>query len=398
MSLIIRGGRVIDPANGVDKVADVVIVGNTIERIVPPGTLPLEGAQIIDATGYLVTPGLIDLHTHVYAGGSPIGFDVEEHSFRDGVTTVVDGGTAGAYTIRGFLDSIIDRSDGRVFAFVNLSTIGIIHNAVGELVGMKYVDLAALERVLHERPDVLVGVKIRLSHRIFGGDVKLARTALQHALDVTARTGTRLMVHVIDPILPITEIFGALRSGDIATHAFHSLRGETIVDSHESFHAATAAQERGVVFDTGCGNGAMSFDVLRQSREQGLVPDTISSDLTADSVHGPVFGLTTTMSKVLATGVSLESVIAGVTVNAAKAIGRFPDTGTLTPGTRADLAVLSELEGDFHYENRNADGLVVDTVEAKSRIEPILGIRDGLPHVLKGNLSLRPTEHRDAMR
>jgi dihydroorotase len=389
MSLVIRGGRVIDPGAGIYEVCDVVIADGKIDRIIPSGASVPNGTHIVEAAGHLVTPGLIDIHTHIYRGGSPIGLDYTEHSLRDGVSLVVDGGSAGAYTVGGLLNSVIDPSEGRALAFVNLSSIGIIHYALGELRDPKYIDLDSLEQVLSARPDVLLGIKIRLSHGVFAGDVALARAAFRAALEITKRTGTRVMIHVVAPILPLTEVLDALRPGDIVTHAFHGAGQGTILDTEDNFQSAVAAQQRGVILDIGCGHSGLSFDVLRRAGARGLLPDTISTDLTEQSADGPVFSLTVTMSKALAAGVPLESVIAGVTNQAAKAIGRYPEYGTLLPGSRADVTVLAEVAGAVRYQNRTSAG-PIDVAQANVRLEPVLGIRDGLPHVLTGTLRLQP--------
>jgi dihydroorotase len=384
--LILRRGRVIDALYGLDDVADVAIENGIIESVGDLKDAPAR--KVIDVSGCIVTPGLIDIHTHVYPGASPLGFDVGEHSFSDGVSTVVDAGTAGAYTVRGFKQTTVAQYPGRVFAFINYSTVGITHNSAGELRDLQNIDEEALAKELLGDPATFLGIKLRLSPWVFGGSVDNARAALKRSLDIAGATSSKLMVHVADPILPLGEIFEALRPGDIATHVFHDSRGETIMDSDSVFAIAQGAQRRGVVLDLGCGRGGMSYRVVTEARQRGLSLDTISSDLSGQTTEGPVFGLTVTMSKMLATGMPLRGVIASVTSNAAAAIGRAPQIGTLLAGTVADVTVLAPEEGSFRFENHNPVTGKIDGVDGELKLSPLLAIRSGVVYLASGPAKL----------
>jgi dihydroorotase len=384
--LVLRRGRVIDALPGFDDVADVAIENGVIESVGDLEEAPAR--KVIDVSGCIVTPGLIDIHAHVYPGASPLGFDVGKHSFNDGVSTVVDAGTAGAYTVSGLRQTTLAAYPGRVFAFINYSTVGITHNSAGELRDLQNVDDEALARELLSDSSMFLGIKLRLSRWVFGGSAGNARAVLQRSLDIAGATSTKLMVHVADPVLPLGEIFEALRPGDIATHVFHDSHGETIMDSDSVFATVRGAQRRGVVLDLGCGRGGMSYRVVRQARQRGLSPDTISSDLTAQTTAGPVFGLTVTMSKMLATGMPVPDVIAAVTGNAAAAIGRAPEIGTLRPGTVADVTVLALQEGTFRFEHRNPATGEVDGVDGDLKFSPLLAVRSGLAHLAGGPAKL----------
>ncbi|MFC0531549.1 amidohydrolase family protein [Phytohabitans kaempferiae] len=381
--VLVTGGELLDPATGARERRAVAVLDGAVASLDADPAAP--SRRVLDVSGALVLPGLVDLHTHVYGGASPLGFDPWRYSFRDGVTTVVDAGTAGAYTFDGLKRTSQALRPGHVFAFVNLATIGVTHNEAGELRDLAYVDRDALVDVITANPDLVVGIKLRMSNWVVDNDPEVARRALALALEVGTATGCRLMVHISDPPIPIADILGALRAGDVVTHVF-SGSGETILSSEQTWAATVAARERGVLFDIGCGRGGLDFDVARTAMARGFLPDTISSDLTAVTADGPVFGLTNVMSKLLALGMPLERVIQAVTVNPAAILGR-PELGRLREGGEADIAVLGLERGHFVFQNLRFIEKTVQEMVGDQHLRALVTLVGGEP--LVGSAALR---------
>jgi dihydroorotase len=347
LDFIVSGGRILDPGSELDQVADI---GVTLGRIVavspslrdravlgnvafPPTTGTLE----IDASGSLVVPGFIDMHAHVFTGVCPLTSPADATSARSGVTTIVSAGDAGASTIDGFRQLIVQRSLTRVLAFLHVSRIGLAGWPVGESQDLDYLDVDAAVRAGTLNGDIVVGIKIRVTQSITGdnGIVPLERAiAAAELLDVP------VMVHIGGSELPIGEVLGVMRPGDIVTHCFtggdnNLLHGNQIADE------VLEARERGIVFDVGHGFGSFSFPVAEIFAEAGFWPDVISTDLHSLSSNGPMIDLPTTMSKMLHLGMPLERVILAVTANPAATIKRSSTIGSLSVGREADIAVVT---------------------------------------------------------
>src|SRR6266542_523841 len=278
--LLIAGGRVIDPASGRDEVADVGISGGKIAAV---GTgLGRDAKETIDATGLLVTPGLIDLHAHVYVGCTSLSVDPDPLAARSGTTTMVDCGSVGAATFGGFRRFVAEPSKCRVLAFVNISVIGLA--AMPECGYGRFVDSNAALRCIEENRDLVVGVKVRGSRNAFGEE----NTAQPIWMAVAAARAAEVPVimRIGDPPPVLEQGLEILRPGDIVTHAFKGQPVTRIVDrSLRVKEAVRAARERGVKFDIGHGSGSFSWEVSHALAEQGCWPDTISTDVRK-SRHG----------------------------------------------------------------------------------------------------------------
>ena len=366
--LLVSGGRVIDPSQGIDQLADVAIGQG---RILARGhDLETNAAtMILDATGLIVTPGLIDLHTHLFAGVSELGVLADATCLPTGVTTAVDAGSAGSSTFQGLLDYCVRSSKTRILAFLNLARIGLIVDDGRELgEDLRYADVTTVARTIGEAKGTIIGIKVRL------GELNVGRHGLkplQLAIDAAGEADCKIMVHLTTTTLSVGDILAILRPGDIVTHSFHQ-RGNGIVRGGRVLGAVRAARERGVIFDVGHGSGSFAFDVARTALSDGFPPDTISTDLHTQSIKGPVFDLPTTMSKFLALGMALPEVIAAVTRTPARIIGMNDEIGTLAVGACADLALLRLQTGAWDLSD--SEGVVLPV---EQRLFTVATIRQG---------------------
>ena len=341
--LIITGGRVVDPATQTDGDLDVGVIGERIAVIAKP---PLPGAarKIIDASGCLVVPGLVDIHTHLLAGGSFWGIRPTPVAWRTGVTTWVDAGSAGIYNLPQFLELAAGYRPVTVYGFLNISGIGLV-GQTGELAVPEHCDAALCADAIDTNREPLVGVKCRLDHRATaGGSLQGLRTAIEAA----RAAEVPLMVHIGQGPPSLSDVLAALGPGDIVTHCTTGQNMSLVDDSGQVLPCVRDAQARGVLFDVGHGSGGFSFAVAEALVREGLIPDVISSDLHQLSVLGPGFDLPTAMSKLLAVGMQLTDVIAAATSRAAIAIGRQDRCGALACGRQADIAVLRQRTGELH--------------------------------------------------
>ena len=343
--LVLKGGRVMDPASGLDAVKDVAIAGGTVAEIADD--IDAEDANSLDVGGLIVTPGLIDLHVHVYYGATYFGIRPDDIGSKSGTTTMLDAGSAGSYSAAGFVEFIAAPSKVRVLGLVNLSSIGLIAQH-GELLDPTNADVEGAVRVLQEFPEVFIGAKIRNGGHIIG-EGEQGRRHSEMAVEIAERSNTFLMTHISDPPIPMSEWLAMLRPGDMVTHCFRTGENNLFDDDNRIIPAAWEARERGVLFDLG--HGAGSFEVARgrAALDQGFDPDTISTDLHVQSVDSPVHDMPTTMGKMLDLGMSLEDVIRRSTWEAAKAIGMEDSIGSLQAGREADIAVLAVQDEPVEY-------------------------------------------------
>lgn len=354
--LVLRNGRLIDPSQGIDRVTDIAFAGGKVSAI---GS-GLDGRETYDVTGKIVTPGLIDLHTHVYWGGTSLGVDAEVFGRASAVATCVDTGSAGPGNFPGFRKHVIDRSDIRILVFLHVSFAGIYafsHNImVGEGHDMRLLAARDAVDVANANKDVVVGIKVRLG-RHASGSAGIA--PLDVALQVADETGLPLMVHIDEPPPTYEAVVEQLRPGDILTHCFRPFPNAPIAGDGRIKPAVLAARQRGVHFDIGHGMGSFSWKTARLMLAEGFRPDTISSDIHALCIDGPVYDQVTTLSKFLALGMPLKDVIAASTVNAARALRR-PDLGTLVVGAPGDASILELREGAFPLVDSRSVSVTAD--------------------------------------
>jgi dihydroorotase len=347
--LLVRGGRVVDPSQGISDERDVAISGSKVARVAK--NIPeSEADQILDARGKIVTPGLIDLHVHVYDGVVPYGIPPDPSCIARGATTVVDAGSSGAHTFPGFRRHIINVASTRVFALLNISVIGqassSFTNQWGELLDIRYANPKLAISTIEKNRDVIKGIKVRLGRNLSGdNDIP----ALKIAREAADAVELPIMVHIGGTTSPLPDILAMLKKGDIVTHCYRAGDGGVLDDKGKVLKAVFQAGERGILFDVGHGVGSFSFDIAEKAMKQDLLAGTISSDLHQLNVAGPVFDLATTLSKFMILGMTLDQVIERASTNAARTFDFPSGLGSLREGSEADVAVFDLREGNFDF-------------------------------------------------
>lgn len=357
--LILTGARVIDPSQNHDGIADVAFRDGKVSgfgKNVKAGPQ----TQIRDLTGYTVTPGLIDLHTHVYWGGTSLGIDADEFCRTSGVTTSVDTGSAGPGNWAGFRKHVIERSEARILAYLHVSFAGIYGFSktvmVGESEDLRLMAPAECAEVADQNRDLIVGIKVRVG-RHSSGDQGTA--PLNMALQVADEVGMPLMCHIDHPPPSYEEVIDMLRPGDVLTHAFRPFPNSPATAQGTVKPAVLAARKRGVIFDIGHGKGSFSFKTARAMLANGFPPDVISSDVHQLCIDGPAFDQVTTMSKFLCMGMSLYDVVKCSTANAAHALKRL-EYGSLKIGSLGDATIISVQDGQHDYVDVTGEHLIGD--------------------------------------
>lgn len=358
--LLITGGEVIDPDAGYHGRFDVAISDGKIAAI-EPGIDPSRATRTIDARGQIVTPGLVDLHTHIYWGVTYWGIEADPVAARTGVTTWLDVGSAGAYTFPGFRRYIAEPNRVRTFCLLNLSSIGLVAPS-WEFQNPKYWDVDLAATIVDENRDLILGIKARIDGETTRG---VGIAPLERARELADRVGLPLMVHFGNGSPGLDAIVPLLRPGDILTHCFRGGDNALAGPNKPVRPDVRRLRERGLILDIGHGTGSFSFETTEAALAEGFLPDVISSDIHQTAVQGPMFDLPTTLSKFLNLGMELPDVIARATSRAAAAMHR-PELGTLRPGSAADVALFRVEEGDYTFHDvqmaaRKGTKLLVNT-------------------------------------
>ena len=370
--LVLTGGEVLDPSAGYSGIMDIGINAGKIAAVAP--AIPAEQARrSISAKGFLVTPGLVDMHAHVFVNGHDMGDRTDHFCSCSGVTTMCDAGSAGSSNFAGLRQVLDNDVRTRVRAFVNLSAIGITGTSRGgELQHFPYADPEGCARTISENPDLAIGVKLRFGPGLVweysAEPVKLARRTADMA------GGVPMMMHITDSPVPLPDLIEHMKPGDIVTHCYHG-RAHGIMGQEKQFllPQVIEAQKAGIIFDCAHGRNHFNFRMIERALDQGFLPDTISTDLTMTSAtKGPVWDLPTTMSKLLHFGLPLAEIIRRTTAAPAKIMGYEGTVGTLKPGANANISVFDLRDGAF--ELRDSDG---DTITAKRRLIPQMTLKDG---------------------
>ena len=382
--LRINGGSLLNTDTSELIPGDVAIKGDQIVAVEDvPGNYV--ASRTIDASGLIVTPGIIDLHTHVAGGlrrSSPYVEDMMQDAdmagVHSGVTTVVDAGSCGIANIGGLVNHVIPSAKTRVLALLNVGSLGV--NRIPEVTSALDIEHDAAVASIQSRKDVIIGVKARM---VSPGIAELGIGLPKAAKAIAKDAGVRLMVHMGDTVDQSDEAMDAaprilselLTEGDIVTHTFTGARGGLIGDDRELLREALDARGRGVKFDIGVGGRNFSFDAAKRVLDGGLIPDTISSDVTLTSRYaGTAFSQMDSIGKVMSLGIGLEDALVMATRNPAAVLGSESERmlGCMAPGTHADLTILRVHEGEWEFIDGDGNINV-----GKYALEPVSCIRAG---------------------
>jgi dihydroorotase len=358
--LVIKGGELLDPSQGLRGKRDIGIRFGKIEAV--DADIPAaRGLRILDASGKLVLPGLVDLHAHVYPYGSAIGIPADELIPFQGTTTTVSAGDAGANNFAAFRRYVMAQTRTRLYAFVHIANIGLSGFPEPELYHLGFAQPEAAGRTVAENADIAIGIKVRMSENVIAQAGLEPLNRAVRACEI-AGGGSRVMCHIGGVATPelMSQILDKLRAGDILTHCFSgapNIAGAftNIVQNGKLLPAALTAKKRGVVFDIGHGGGSFDFTVAEAAMQQGCMPDSISSDIHASSGNSPGMPyLTWVMSKFIALGVTLEQVVQMATAVPAAIINRMPKLGTLQVGAPGDATLVELVQGTVEFvDTRN---------------------------------------------
>lgn len=336
-ALIIQNGLVIDPEVSTIKEMDIGIINGKFAPVEEVLKQEHSDIQYIDAMGYYVSPGFIDLHAHIFKDYTELGIDADTVGVEQGVTTIVDAGSSGYDNYHLFKEEIIHTSKTEVLALLNISRKGLCHG-LSELANLEELMTLEEAREIFQKEKSIVGLKARMS----GSVVKSSGIQpLIHARDLADQLHKPIMVHIGNPPPNLQEIFPLLMKGDIVTHAFHGKKHGVLNESGEMIPEAIDALNRGVRFDVGHGTSSFSYQTMRSFRERyDDLAFTISTDIYKKNYTSPVGSLMVTMSKLLALEFSLTEVVAAVTKRAADTL-HLKEQGTLSYGTIADVTIFS---------------------------------------------------------
>lgn len=379
--LIVKGGDVLDPSQNLKGKRDIGIRYGVIEAI--EASIPAERAlKVMDVSGKLVIPGLIDLHAHVYPYGSAIGIPADELIPFQATTTMVSAGDAGANNFAAFRRYVVPQTRTRLYAFVHIANVGLTPFPVAELYNIDFAQVDACAKTVAENADIALGVKVRMSENVIA---KHGNEPLKRAILACERSGmpAKIMCHIggVDTAQLMSDILDLLRPGDVLTHSYSGAPNlsnvfTNIVQDGKLLPAALAAKQRGVIFDVGHGGGSFDYTVADIAIQAGAGPDTISSDAHVFSANTPGMPyLTWVMSKFLNLGFSLEQVVTMATAKPASIINRAPKLGTLQTGAPGDVSVLEMVEGPVEFvDTRN------NKRQGKVQLRPVTVVIGGVPY------------------
>jgi dihydroorotase len=370
--LLIKGGTVIDPSQNLHAQLDVAVKDGKILQVAPD--IPADGSRtLIPAKGRIVTPGLIDVHVHVLEGVGPTGVNADQYCLGRGVTTAVDAGSAGYFSIAGLRQYVIKPSATRLYAMIDIGARGTLMGLAGNYFNLDWLNPQLTARAADaNKPDV-VAIKVRLSKEITGSN---DLEALKRALEAAEISHLPMMVHVGDSFSPLPDILRQLRKGDILTHCFTGRPHGPLDANGKILPEMLECRERGVLFDVGDGGPHLSLDVAEKCLQQNFLPDTIGTDLGGLSINGPVYDLVTELSKFLTIGMTLDQVIERVTLRPTRMFNFGVEIGTLRPGSVADITILDPREGSFVFGDSTGKKRT-----GKQKLQSVAAIRAGKAYI-----------------
>ena len=353
--LVISGGTVMDPSQGISRPATVAIRSGRIAGVLDPTTV-ISATEVIDATGLLVLPGLVDMHTHTFRGYGK-SCDPDQHCLHRGATTVADAGTSGWAAFPALDEFVVQPSQVGMLAWLNISSIGMLDNDVGELQLLDHLNPERTAQMAQAHPNTIIGLKARSTESVCGGSFSPAFERLMVAAEMTQLP---VMIHIGDSVETLPWILEKLRSGDVITHILTGRRNGVLDDKGKVHAAVLEARGRGVLFDGAHGRQSFNFPVARRALDQGFLPDSISTDVALVNTQDPDYGLPQYMTKLMGIGASLENLIPMVTSRPAAILGREGECGSLKPGMPADVTILVDEPADVTLADTQGNTLDVN--------------------------------------
>ncbi|PYI52662.1 amidohydrolase/deacetylase family metallohydrolase [Paenibacillus flagellatus] len=376
-TVIVRNGTILDPSQGIHGIADLWIRDGRFAGIFGKDEAPAREAigettdekEEIDAAGCLVTPGWIDIHAHLFPQRAVLGIEAERVGVRQGVTTLVDAGSAGAAYYRQFADEVVATSVTGVLAWLNIAEQGLCEGR-SELADLARLDVGRAVELVRSEPSI-VGIKARMSGSVVRDN---GLRPLELAKEASRAAGVPVMVHIGNAPPRLGDVLSLLEAGDVVTHAFHGKAGGMFDDEGRLIPEGEAALARGVKFDIGHGSASFSFRTMRKALDAGLGGYTVSTDIYSKNVEeGPVYSLAVTMSKLLALGVAPERVVEAATSLPAAVLGRSGTLGTLRTGAAADVTIALLAEKVTEFVDSEGERLTGSRL-----LEPLWAIKGGV--------------------
>ena len=379
--LLLKGGTLLDPAQGINDHRDIAFQNGSVAEVAESIAVD-QVVNVVDISGKLVTPGLIDLHGHFYHGGSGSAVHADQNCLSAGATTGIDAGSAGFLNLGAMRDYVFPAHRTRLLAFLHIGSVGLAANRVlgGGLQDLRIIDVDQTADAVKSNPGFLFGIKVRMelnavSHWDAPEAMRLARAAAD-------QSGSKLMVHVSGTPIPLPQILEFMGPGDIITHAFNG-NHEGILDRQDKVRPEVrAASERGVIMDLGHAGVHCDVEVVKAALQQGLAPDTISTDIHLPPPGRRVYLMNDLVSKFHALGMSLEDAVSASTSRPAQVLGLEDKLGSLSPGMSGDAAVYDLREGRFVWHD-----MARNKVEGKVRLDTFLTVRNGSVAWREGKLT-----------
>lgn len=371
LDLVLTGGTLLDPAQRIHDRRDIGfkdgLVAQVAERIDPASA-----AVAVDVSGKVITPGLIDLHGHFYHGGNSTAVNPDEICLSSGTTTGVDAGSAGCLNYLAMRDYVFPAHKTRLLCFLHIGGVGLALNRLlgGGLHDMRIIDVDQTADAIKSNPGFCFGVKVRM--HVNAVAYWNAHTAMKAARAAADQSGTKLMVHVSGTPIPLPEVLDYLGPGDISTHAFNG-NPESILDGRGKLRPEVrAAADRGVVMDVAHAGVHCDVEVVKAAMEQGMPPDTISTDIHNPPPDRTVYLMNDLVSKFHALGLPLKDSVAAATSRPAQVLGLQDSLGSLAVGMSGDAAVFDMREGRFVWHD-----MAGHSVQGEVRLDTYLTVREG---------------------